>query len=230
MILEVADIQTYYGHSHILHGVTMQVPEGRAVALLGRNGVGKTTTLRSIMGLTPPKEGRIIFQGKEIQKLPAFEISRLGIGYVPQGRRLFKSLTVMEHLEVYHRPGARWNPERALDFFPRLKERLNNKGDELSGGEQQMLAIARALVMNPDLVVMDEPTEGLAPLIVDEVGKLIKRLKEEGQAILLTEQKMRFALEIADEVYVMSKGQIVFHGTPDEVQNDEELKAVYLGV
>ena len=230
MILELKGIQTYYGHSHILHGVTMQVPEGRAVALLGRNGVGKTTTLRSIMGLTPPKEGTILFQGKEIQKLPAFEISRSGIGYVPQGRRLFKSLTVLEHLEVYHRPGPRWNPDRALEFFPRLKERLNNKGNELSGGEQQMLAIARALVMNPELVVMDEPTEGLAPLIVDEVGKLVKRLKEEGQAILLTEQKMKFALDIADEVYIMSKGQIVFHGIPDEVRGDEELKTVYLGV
>lgn len=230
MILELNNIQTYYGHSHILHGVSMQVPDGKCVALLGRNGVGKTTTLRSIMGLTPPKEGTVVFNGKELQNLPAYEISNLGVGYVPQGRRLFKSLTVLEHLEVYHRPGDRWNPEKALDFFPRLKERLSNKGGELSGGEQQMLAIARALVMNPDIVIMDEPTEGLSPLIVSEVGKLVKRLKAEGQAILLTEQKLKFALEIADEVYIMSKGQIVFHGTPDEIRGDDELKRVYLGV
>jgi len=230
MILELNNIHTYYGSSHVLHGVSLKVPRGHAVALLGRNGVGKTTTLRSIMGLTPPREGTIYFQGKEIQKMPAYEISRAGIGYVPQGRRLFKSLTVLEHLDVYQREGPRWNTEKALDFFPRLKERLNSKGNELSGGEQQMLAIARALVMNPELVIMDEPTEGLAPLIVDEVGKLVQRLKAEGQSILLTEQKMKFALDIADEVYIMSKGQIVFKGAPDEIRNNEELKQIYLGV
>ena len=231
MILELNEVETYYGYSHVLNGVSLKVPEGRVVAMLGRNGVGKTTTLRSIMGLTPAASGEILFQGRPIQKMQPYEIANLGVGYVPQGRRLFKSLTVREHLDVYHRAGGTaWTPEKALDFFPRLRERLNNKGNELSGGEQQMLAIARALMLNPSLLVMDEPTEGLAPLIVDEVGRLIKLIKEQGYAILLTEQKMKFALGIADEVYIMSKGRIVYHGLPEELMADEEIKSTYLGV
>lgn len=229
-MLQLCDIQTYYGDSHVLQGVALQVPEGKVVALLGRNGAGKTTTMRSIMGLTPPREGKILFQDQEIQSMEPYRIAKLGIGYIPQGRRLFPSLTVREHLEVYYKKGGAWTVERALATFPRLKERLNNHGDELSGGEQQMLAIARALMTNPAMLVMDEPTEGLAPLVVREVGHLIRTVKQEGFAILLTEQKMRFALDLADEVYVMSKGQIVFHGLPDELLGNEEVKRTYLGV
>lgn len=230
MMLEVKDIHTYYGFSHILHGVSLQVPKGKVVALLGRNGVGKTTTLRSIMGLTPAHQGEILYKGEPIQQLPAHEISRKGIGIVPQGRRLFKSLTVLEHLQVFERGDGRWTAEKVLEFFPRLTERIKNRGNQLSGGEQQMLAIARALVTNPDLMVMDEPTEGLAPLLVAEVGKLIKIIKDQGYAILLTEQKLKFALDIADEVYIMSKGQIVYRGLPEELMNDENIKRTYLGV
>lgn len=228
-MLELKGINTYYDNSHILHDVSFTIPEGRAVALLGRNGVGKTTTLRSIMGLTPPRDGQILYDGKEIQKLSAYQVAQLGIGYVPQGRRLFKSLTTKEHLEVFEKKGE-WTVERTLDYFPRLKERLTSKGNELSGGEQQMLAIGRALMTNPKLLVMDEPTEGLAPFVVREVGKLVESLKQEGLTILLTEQKMYFALDIVDEVYVMSKGEIVFHGLPDELLGNEYVKSTYLGV
>ena len=229
-MLQLHDIHTYYGESHVLQGVSLQVPDGKVVALLGRNGAGKTTTMRSIMGLTPPRRGEILFDGREIQNLEPYRIANLGIGYIPQGRRLFPSLTVREHLEVYHKKGSAWSVERALDTFPRLKERLENHGDELSGGEQQMLAIARALMLNPSMLVMDEPTEGLAPVVVREVGKLIQTVKKEGFAILLTEQKMRFALDLADEVFVMSRGQIVFHGLPEELLENEEIKRTYLGV
>ena len=228
-MLELKGINTYYDNSHILHDVSFTIPEGRAVALLGRNGVGKTTTLRSIMGLTPPRDGQILYDGKEIQKLNAYQVAQLGIGYVPQGRRLFKSLTTKEHLEVFEKKGE-WTVERTLDYFPRLKERLTSKGNELSGGEQQMLAIGRALMTNPKLLVMDEPTEGLAPFVVREVGNLVQSLKQEGLTILLTEQKMYFALDIVDEVYVMSKGEIVFHGLPDELLGNEYVKSTYLGV
>ena len=228
-MLELKGINTYYDNSHILHDVSLTIPEGRAVALLGRNGVGKTTTLRSIMGLTPPRDGQILYDGKEIQKLSAYQVAQLGIGYVPQGRRLFKSLTTKEHLEVFEKKGE-WTVERTLDYFPRLKERLTRKGNELSRGEQQMLAIGRALMTNPKLLVMDEPTEGLAPFVVREVGNLVESLKQEGLTILLTEQKMYFALDIVDEVYVMSKGEIVFHGLPDELLGNEYVKSTYLGV
>ena len=229
-MLQLCDIHTYYGESHILRGVTLKVPEGKVVALLGRNGAGKTTTMRSIMGLTAPRSGKILFRDQEIQGMEPYNIANLGIGYIPQGRRLFPSLTVREHLDVYCKKNSSWTVQRALDTFPRLKERLNNHGDELSGGEQQMLAIARALVINPSMLVMDEPTEGLAPFVVREVGKLIQTVKEEGFSILLTEQKMRFALDLADDVYVMSKGEIVFHGLPEELLKNEEVKKTYLGV
>lgn len=232
--LSIQGIDTYYGYSHVLYDVSLDVPQGTVVALLGRNGVGKTTTLRSVMGLTPARNGRILFMDEDITKVPPHAISRKGIGYVPQGRRLFHSLTVKEHLTVYHRKGIdgadAWSPDRVLEFFPRLKERYTSKGGELSGGEQQMLAIARALVTNPRLIVLDEPTEGLAPLVVAEVGRLILKVKEEGFAILLTEQKLRFALGLADDVYLMSKGQIVFHSTPQELSENEEIKKLYLGL
>ena len=232
--LSIQGINTYYGYSHVLHDVSLDVPQGTVVALLGRNGVGKTTTLRSVMGLTPARSGRVLFRDEDITKVPPHMISRKGIGYVPQGRRLFNSLTVREHLTVYHRKGPdggdAWTPDRVLEFFPRLKERYSSKGSELSGGERQMLAIARALVTNPRLIVLDEPTEGLAPLVVAEVGRLILKVKEEGFAILLTEQKLRFALSLADDVYLMSKGQIVFHSSPQELDGNEEVKKLYLGL
>lgn len=232
--LSIQNINTYYGHSHVLHGVSLEVPQSKVIALLGRNGVGKTTTLRSVMGLTPAKDGAVIFNGEDITHTQAHVISRKGMGYVPQGRRLFNSLSVREHLEVYHRVGEdgsdTWTPERALEFFPRLKERYTSLGCELSGGERQMLAIARALVTNPKMIILDEPTEGLAPLVVAEVGKLINKVKEENLTILLTEQKLRFALDLADEVYLMSKGKIVYHSLPNELMENEEVKKMYLGV
>lgn len=232
MMLELKNIETYYGYSHVLQGVSIEVPAGKVVALLGRNGVGKTTTLRSIMGLTPARSGEILFEGKDIRTTENFKIPKLGIGYVPQGRRLFGSLTVREHLEVFASKGfgGGWNAAKVLELFPLLQTRITSKGSELSGGESQMLAIARALVTNPKLLVMDEPTEGLAPLIVAEVGRLIKLIKDEGYAILLTEQKMRFALELADETYIMSKGKIVFKGLPHEVMDNQEIKTTYLGI
>lgn len=233
-VLSINNIDTYYGHSHVLNEVSLQVEERSVVALLGRNGVGKTTTLRSVMGLTPVKNGEINFDGTRIEKKEPFAISRMGMGYVPQGRRLFGSLSVKEHLEVFKRPGADgnmlWTPERALEFFPRLKERYNSLGAELSGGERQMLAIARALVTNPRMVLLDEPTEGLAPLVVREVGELVLKLKEDGATILITEQKIRFALHIADDVYVMSRGKIVYHDSPEDLAQNEEIKRTYLGL
>ena len=239
MILEIRDVHTYYGQSHVLQGVSLDVPEGRVVALLGRNGVGKTTLMRSIMGFTPPQRGSIVYRGLPIAGLPSYRIARLGIGLVPQGRRVFPSLDVGEHLSVNARPpggarpattGAPWSLQRVLGLFPRLRERLRNRGNALSGGEQQMLATGRALVTNPDLLLMDEPTEGLAPLIVRELARIITNLRAEGISILLVEQNLGFALELADHVYVLSKGTIVHAGTPGDLMANDEVKSRYLGV
>jgi branched-chain amino acid transport system ATP-binding protein len=237
-LLTLTNIHTYYGFSHVLHGMSLSVDEAQVVTLLGRNGMGKTTTLRSIMGLTPPKSGEICLCGMPIHQLPIYKIADLRIGYVPQGRRLFKSLTVREHLEVYYRkPSASdvhekgdWTVERVYQFFPRLKERQGNFASELSGGEQQMLAIARALVTNPQLLLMDEPTEGLAPLIVNEIGEIILMIKAEGYSVLLAEQKAKFALRLADEAFILSKGTIVHTGKAADVLNDENILQTYLGV
>ena len=234
-VLALKDIQTYYGHSHVLHGLSLSVDEAQVVTLLGRNGMGKTTTIRSIMGLTPPRSGEIYFGQTPIHKMPIYKIANLRIGYVPQGRRLFRSLMVREHLEVYHRPagknaGTDWDTDRIYRFFPRLKERQNNFGSELSGGEQQMLAIARALVTNPELLVMDEPTEGLAPMIVEEIGRIILMIKNEGCSVLLAEQKAKFALKLADKAFILSKGTIVFSGRSEEVLGNETILQTYLGV
>ena len=238
MILEVRDIHTYYGESHVLQGVTLEVPEGRVVTLLGRNGVGKTTLIRSIIGFTPPRRGSIRYRGAEIAGLPSHRIARLGIGLVPQGRRVFPSLDVGEHLTVNaRRPaeagtprGAPWTLDRVVGLFPRLRERLHNRGHALSGGEQQMLVTGRALVTNPDLLLLDEPTEGLAPLIVRELGRIINDLRAEGISILLVEQNLGFALDLADHVYVLSKGAIVHASTPAELIANDDVKARYLGV
>jgi branched-chain amino acid transport system ATP-binding protein len=232
-LLEVEDIHTYYGDSYVLQGVSLRVDKGKVVALLGRNGVGKTTLIRSIIGFTPPRRGAVRFNGVEISRLPSYAIARMGIGLIPQGRRIFPSLDVREHLEV----GARkprdvsgWNKERVLNLFPRLRERLRNRGNALSGGEQQMLASGRALVSNPDLLLMDEPSEGLAPLLVRELGRTIGELKAGGHSILLVEQNLAFALRLADYVYVLSKGKIVHTSSPDELMRNDAVKSRYLGV
>ena len=231
-MLEVEDVHTNYGESYVLQGVSVRVDPGEVVAVLGRNGVGKTTLIRSIVGFTPPRRGRILLKGEDITRLPAHEIARRGVGLVPQGRRIFASLAVGEHLEIGERAGngSGWSFDRVLGLFPRLRERLRNRGNKLSGGEQQMLACGRALVGNPDILLMDEPSEGLAPILVRELGRILAQLKAGGASILLVEQNLAFALRIADRVYLMSKGKIVHEARPDDLQRNEEIKARYLGV
>jgi branched-chain amino acid transport system ATP-binding protein len=235
-VLRVVDLHTYYGDSHILQGVSLQVETGRVVGVLGRNGVGKTTLVRSIIGATRPRSGRIEFKDRHIAGLSPYQINRLGIGLVPQGRRIFPSLTVRENLTVAlrHRQdravATAWDLTRVFELFPRLRERRGQLAGTLSGGEQQMLATARALAGNPDLLLMDEPTEGLAPLIVRELGDILDQLKQEGLSVLLVEQKLAFALKHADDVYVMNKGQIVHTDTPDGLWHNEQVKARYLGI
>ena len=229
-MLHVQDIHTYYRDSYILQGVTLKLEPGQVVALLGRNGVGKTTLARSIVGLTPAKRGNILFKDIDITRMPAHRIARMGIGLVPQGRRVFRSLTVREHLQVTARGDGRWTFERIIELFPNLHERLRSVAGKLSGGEQQMLAAGRALVGNPALLVMDEPTEGLAPLMVRELGSAIESLKQAGTSILLIEQQLAFAPRYADIVFIMSKGRIVHQCTPAELAADAETKARYLGV
>ena len=228
-MLEVDGIHTYYGESHVLHGVSLRVAPGEAVALLGRNGAGKTTAIRSIVGFTPPRAGRVLFEGQAIERWPAYRIARRGLALVPQGRRIFAPLSVRENLLL----GARsegWTLERVFELFPRLRERQAQLGGTLSGGEQQMLAIARALLTNGRLLLLDEPSEGLAPLIVREIGSILIALKAERLSLLLVEQNYHLALRVADRVYVMNKGQIVYQGTPAGLEADEEVKRRYLGV
>lgn len=229
-MLRVQDVHTYYRDSYILQGVTLELKAGQVVALLGRNGVGKTTLARSIVGLTPAKRGNIFFKDTDITRMPAHRIARMGIGLVPQGRRVFRSLTVKEHLQVTARGHGRWTFEMIVELFPNLHARLRSLAGKLSGGEQQMLAAGRALVGNPALLVMDEPTEGLAPLMVRELGRAIESLKQAGTSILLIEQQLAFALRYADIVFIMSKGRIVHQCTPAELAADAETKARYLGV
>jgi branched-chain amino acid transport system ATP-binding protein len=231
-MLEVEAIHTYYGDSHILHGVSLEVRAGEAVALLGRNGSGKTTLIRSVVGFTPPREGAVRFLGRAIHRLPAHAIARLGIGLVPQGRRIFAPLTVTENLTLGARAGdgAGWGVERVFALFPRLRERAQQSGGTLSGGEQQMLAVARALMTNPRLLLLDEPSEGLAPLIVREIGRVLVGLKREGLSILLVEQNVPLALRVADRAYVMNKGRIVYHGPAADLAANEEVKRRFLGV
>jgi branched-chain amino acid transport system ATP-binding protein len=232
-MLEVDGVHTYYGESHILHGVSLRVAPGEAVAVLGRNGVGKTTLIRSIVGFTPPRAGTIRFDARPIHRLPPHRIARRGLALVPQGRRIFAPLSVRENLLLGARGGdggRTWTPERVYEVFPRLRERAFQGGGTLSGGEQQMLAVARALLTNPRLLLLDEPSEGLAPLIVREIGRVLGRLRAQGLSILLVEQNVPLALRVVDRVYVMSKGQIVYHGTPAELQTNEDIKRRYLGV
>jgi branched-chain amino acid transport system ATP-binding protein len=219
--LRAEDLHTYYGKSHILHGVSLDVAEGKITALLGRNGAGKSTTLRSIMGLTAPREGRVTIFGKETTRWPPFRVAALGVGYVPEGRRIFPNLTVEENLKVpIERPGP-WVIDRIYQLFPRLQERRLNKGRQLSGGEQEMLSIARALLLNPKLLILDEPSQGLAPLIVRDVFRIVTQMREEGISVLLVEQNARLSLEIADHAYVLDNGAIAYSGPAAELAADE---------
>ncbi len=231
-MLAAEDIHTYYGESHVLQGVSLGVARGQVVALLGRNGAGKTTLIRSLIGFTPPREGRVVFKGTDITRLPPFRAVAMGMGLVPQGRRIFPSLSVQENLLVAAKEngGMGWNLERVYSLFPRLKERAAHPGNKLSGGEQQMLAIGRALMTNPDLLLMDEPTEGLAPLLVREVGKAIGELKAQGLSILLVEQSLPFALQVADQAHVLSRGRIVHSSSPADLLTNEEVKSRFLGL
>jgi len=231
-ILEVQDIHTYYGDAYVLQGLSLKVEEGQILGLLGRNGVGKTTLVNSVVGFNPPRRGRILFRGVDITQVSSFETVRSGMGLVPQGRRVFPSLSVEENLKVAERGLSRrgWNAERVYALFPRLKERHAQRAKTLSGGEQQMLAIGRGLMTNPDCLIMDEPSEGLAPIIIQGVWEAIGKLKDEGLSILLVEQNAALALKLVDYVHVMSKGRVVYSATPKELWANESVKSSFLGI
>jgi len=228
--LRLAGVNTYYGASHVLHDVSFALPEGRVLGLLGRNGVGKTTTIRSIIGFTPPRHGAIELSGEPIARLAPERIARKGVGLVPQGRAIFPSLTVRENLTVAARRGGAWTLERVGALFPRLRERAGQLAGTLSGGEQQMIAVDRALMTNPRVLLMDEPSEGLAPTIVAEIQRTLLALKREGLSMLIVEQNTRLALSIADAVVVLNGGRVVYDGPPDRVIRDDEFVALHLGV
>jgi branched-chain amino acid transport system ATP-binding protein len=231
-LLEIRDVHAYYGDSHVLQGVNLKIEKGQAVAILGRNGAGKTTLLRSIMGFNPARAGSIVFKEEPVTHLNPYRIARLGIGLVPQGRRLFGSLTVKEHLDIAYKPreGSQWSPERIFSVFPRLQTRLGARGRHLSGGEQQMLACGRALVGNPDLLMLDEPSEGLAPVAVLELEGIIHKIKEQRLSMLLVEQDAAFALKLVDYIYIMSRGTVVYESEPEKLKENPEIRHRYLGV
>jgi branched-chain amino acid transport system ATP-binding protein len=231
-MLAVENLHAYYGPSHVLQGVSLDVREGEVVSLLGRNGAGKTTTLLAIMGYLKPNPGRIAYRGRDIGNLPPYVISRLGLGFVPQERGIFASLTVRENLTVAARRGDRrlWTLDKVLELFPHLKERVEFRGSKLSGGEQQILSIARALLLNPSLLVLDEPSEGLAPLIVQEVIRTLQDVRKRGLSILIVEQNVRVALAVADRHFVLSKGQVCFAGTTEELKRNEAMVRQHLGL
>jgi branched-chain amino acid transport system ATP-binding protein len=229
-MLTLENLHAYYGDSHILQGVSLEAKEGQVSGLLGRNGAGKTTTIKSIIGEVPPRRGRVVVFGRDVAGQPPDRIARLGVGLVPQGRGIFPNLTVRENLLLAARPGGEWTAPRVYELFPILKERLAHHGDQLSGGEQQMLAIGRALLTNPRILLMDEPSEGLAPLLVHEIGRVIRQLKGAGLAILLVEQNFTLALGVADWLYVLNKGQIVYQASPAQLQREEHVKHTFLGV
>ncbi|MBV9580741.1 MAG: ABC transporter ATP-binding protein [Chloroflexi bacterium] len=229
-MLVVDGIHSYYGESHILQGVSLEVNAGELVALLGRNGAGKTTTMNSIIGFLRPRAGKVLVAGRDVTSKPPYAIAKVGVGLVPQGRRIFAPLSVRENLIFAQSSGGPWTLARVYELFPRLEERQHQRGNTLSGGEQQMLAIGRALLMNPTLLLMDEPSEGLAPLIVRDIGRIIGELKQSGMGILLAEQNLAMALSIADRCYVLNKGQVVAENSAEAVRDDEELKHRFLGV
>jgi branched-chain amino acid transport system ATP-binding protein len=232
-ILRVEDVYTYYGLSQVLFGVSLRVARGECVCLLGRNGVGKTTTMRSIIGLTPPRRGRVMWKGHDVAGRPPYQVARAGIGFIPEDRRIFADLTVWENLDVASRGGRNgggWTVERVFDLFPKLRELMNRQGGFLSGGEQQMLTIARTLMGNPELLLLDEPSEGLAPLVVEHLKEQIARLKQEGLTILLAEQNIGFSLDLADRVYVLEKGHIRFDGTARDFRDNDAVRQQYLAL
>ncbi len=238
MLLDVKDLNTYFGESHVLQDMSVGVKDGEIVALLGRNGMGKSTTLKSIMGLVKPKSGTVLFQGKNITGYQPFKVARVGIGYVPEERRIFPNLPVLDNLKMGIKHGAaaktsnqnKWTIERIYEHFPFMKERSNQKGALLSGGEQQMLTIARTLMGNPDLLMVDEPTEGLAPVTVKEVRDILEEINKAGVSILLVEHNLKVALSLADRVYLMGKAHLGFTGTVEELEANPEIKAKYLEV
>jgi branched-chain amino acid transport system ATP-binding protein len=231
-VLVVEDIYTAYGLSQVLFGVSIQVARGECVCLLGRNGVGKTTTMRSIIGLTPPRRGRVVWKGRDVTGRAPYQIARAGIGFIPEDRRIFADLPVWENLDVATRgagPGG-FTVERVFDLFPKLRELVDRQGGFLSGGEQQMLTIARTLMGNPELLLLDEPSEGLAPLVVEHLKEQIGRLKREGLTILLAEQNVGFSLDLADRVYVLEKGHIRFEGTAGQFRDNDAIRQQYLAI
>lgn len=235
LLLNVDQVHTYYGDSHVLHGLSLKLEANRIVAILGRNGMGKTTLIRTVAGLTPPRDGDVLLRGRSLRGEPSFAIAQAGIALVPQGRRIFRSLTVRENLQLptsfLARPrSGRWSLDAVLEEFPQLAERIGNLGGALSGGEQQMLAVGRALMANPDIVLMDEPSEGLSPRLVLQVGEIMKRLREHGLAVMLVEQNLALALSVADYIYVLSSGQFVFEGTPEQLSQSPEILDEHLGV
>jgi len=238
MLLEVHDLNTFYGASHVLQGISLNVAEGELVALLGRNGMGKSTTLKTIMGLVKSKSGSVIFEGKEITGFPPFKAAQAGIGYVPEERRIFPELSVMDNLLLGVKGGKMgdpndpniWTIDRIFSHFPKLKERTHQQGRFLSGGEQQMLAIGRSLMGNPKLLLVDEPTEGLAPLMVQEVRNVLAEINKAGVSILLVEHNLKVALSLSSRVYLMGKAHIGYNGSVEELKNNNEVRAKYLEV
>jgi len=229
-VLVLQDVHTYYGESHILKGISSEIKKGELVTLLGRNGAGKTTTLRSIMGIVPPKQGRITFEGKDICGQKPHSIASLGVGYVPEERMIFPSLSVLENLSLPSTKGGLWELEKIYQYFPVLGERADQKGSQLSGGEQQMLAIARILTMDLKLMLLDEPTEGLAPMLVREIATILREIRKTGITILLVEQNTRFATGVSDKHCILYNGQIVYEGSNEEFKADTEVQKRYLGV
>ncbi len=219
--LEIEGLHTFYGKSHILHGVALRVAEGKITTLLGRNGAGKTTTLRSVMGLTPSRRGKVTILGQETTRWPPFRIAALGVGFVPEGRRIFPNLTVEDNLRVPIVRDGPWTAARIYELFPRLAARKHNLGRQLSGGEQEMLSVSRALLLNPLLLILDEPSQGLAPLVVKEVFRIVEQMRAEGISVLLVEQNVRMSLDIADYAYVLDNGSIVYEGPARELAQDE---------
>ena len=234
MELEIQGINTYYGLSHILFDVSLEVDSGEVVVLLGRNGAGKTTTMRSVMGLTPPKGGTVKYRGRDITGLHPYKVARLGVGFVPEDRRIFPDLSVHANLDVGRKRSksklSKWTFERIYELFPRLREASHRPGGTLSGGEQQMLTIARTLMGDPDLILLDEPSEGLAPIIVKVLGEFINLIKQEGMTVLLSEQNVKFALKHSDRAYIVDNGHIKYHGSIAELEKNEEIKKRYLAV